>query len=354
MKRKIIGLVIALAALALILGACEILFLTTTPTGNVVDARTNTGIAEVVVTFTPVNVGEDAKQDAVNATSGTDGTFTGPELAEGLYDVTAAKDGYVFIPVRASVAGWSTSIPRILGVAVGAPDKDGEADPNAVSVFLIWERDATDVDAYLSYPATFNTSGVGKTLASIDDVYYDVSTDGARNKVYWDDKDGDTGTANTATQSKLFANLDVDDRNGFGPETMTMIGANTGLATGTPVAVNSSTPVVGGVLAAANYYYMGTAVYYMDAFSSNTSLDNQGVRVVITQGQNIKGIFTPPTNMPQTTASVFRTLLFYSEDFGAYYMVFVPDYRLSSDPGTDATGIKSLDANGAFVVSGSK
>lgn len=343
---------LALMAFAIIgISSCDFLLtLMASPTVTVVDARSGSAISGVTVTLTPIAVEEGYDSSAVTGSSSSTGVVTfASEVAYGTYTVSGTLSGYVFIPFEATVAGWNTNLGKMFGVSTSKGD-----DTNAISIFLTWST-AKDIDAYLTYPDTFvAASPTPRSYVP----YYDVSTSGeTRRIVYYGDKDGDGTTTDVTTG---FAYLDVDKNatnGGLGPETVTLSGVATGGSALTPVTpVVSTTDFIGGVLPDGTYVYMGDAVYYLDGYETSTAsqdMSDEDISVVITQGSNIKGIFSLPSNMPMKTGSLFRVSLFYSVVSGAidsYYFVFMPDLRLTAD----RDGIKSLGDNSMFVVSGKK
>ncbi|HRS66753.1 MAG TPA: hypothetical protein P5519_12800, partial [Spirochaetia bacterium] len=95
---------------------------------------------------------------------------------------------------------------------------------------------------------------------------------------------------------------------------------------------------------------------YLDAYTSGTTLEDQQLRVVITQGDRIAGIFNIPTNLSQKTISLFRVQIFYrvynSEWF--YKLVFMPDHRLVENNTTAIKSINGIPEDSVFVCSGRK
>ncbi len=356
MKKSLRILPLALLAIvALTIASCD-LFLTllASPTLTVVDARSGSGLDGVTVSLTPIAVQEGKVSKTITGTSGSNGVVTFlEEVAYGDYTVTGIKTGYVFVSFNATVAGWSTNLGKLFGISGTKGDQ-----ANAVSIFLTWNT-AKDIDAYLTYPTTFIAPQATPATPRTYSAYYDIASAGeTRRKVFWNDKDG-SGT--TADDTTAFAYLDVDKNainGGFGPETVTLLGDKTGYSSLSPLtAVTSSTAYIGSVLPPGNYVYMGDAVYYLDGYetgSTSHDMSDDGVRVVVTQGASVKGIFSIPTDIAMKTGSVLRISLFYSVVSGAldeYYFVFMPDSRILSD----RTGIKALDDTiQPVVVSGKK
>lgn len=336
MKRSLF-ILMALAIAVLMASGCELLV---SPTVTVVDARTGLGIGQATVTLTPIVVEDGKTQTPITGTSSSDGTvvFT-DSVRPGEYTVTGSLSGYVFIPFNITVAGWNANLGKLWGVATS---KGG--DSNAVSIFLTWNT-ANDIDAYFTYPNTIESSVTALSPWSANNAYQAIVA-GSRTIVNYSNKQDTT----------KFASLDVDktaDSGGLGPETITLLGSQTGSASGDTITVNSSTPFIGSAIPAGNYYWAGIGEYYLNAYTPSTSLENQQVRVVITQGDAIKGIFNLPTNMTQKTVSLFRVQILYTSNNSNYYLVFMPDLRLVDGTG-NIRSIAGIPEDSVFVCSGRK
>jgi len=340
-----IGAIALIAFAVLGMSACEgILTLMASPTITVVDARTGNGISNVVVTLTPVVVEEGQDSATVRGTSGSDGSVIFLDrVAYGTYSVTGTLSGYVFVPFETTIAGWSSALGRMYGVATA---KGG--DDSAISIFLTWADNSKDVDAHFTYPADFDSSTTAakvETWAGIDQAYYTLTDDGTRDHVYYAD-----AYKNTTDD---FAYLDVDDTNGEGPETITILGVNSALGSGTLTNVTSSTPYLGSILDAGDYYWMGAGEYYVDSWTTGSTLEGQSVQVVITQGSSIKGIFNIPSNMNCDTVSLFRVHYFDSADHSSYHFVFMPDVQeLPDNDTTTYRSIEDIPTDKTIIVSG--
>jgi len=325
------------------------------PTLYVYDARTGSGIANVVVTLTPIAVDEGTVQETVIAMSGSSGYVVFPEVEYGEYAVTAALSGYTFVPMDVTVGGWNQSLGKLYGVS----SNQTGIDADAVAIFLTWGDATKDIDAHLTYPSDFNALGATARLTWADNAYYPFD-EISRNHVSWVDKDGD-GIADDAnfdgvdedTMTSQFAMLDTDAMAGPGPETISLYGGRTGTAIGGLVAVDAGTQFIGSILPAGNYFWMGAAEYYLEAFTTNSSLDDQDVKVIITQGTDIKGVFSLPRHLDMACISLFRVQLFYTQDMTGFKMVFMPDMRLY-DNLLGYKGMTDFAMDSAFVVSGTR
>jgi len=310
------------------------------PSLQVVDARSGAGIDGVSVKLTPVDT--EVSQSSVTASSDSSGNVSFSDVSYGTYVVTGTKNGWAIVPFEATVGNWNDD----LGIMYGAAATKG-ADPDAVSIFLIW-GDSGDVDAHLTYPDVIDAGGAAYGTFSAANAYYPL--DEARTHV------GYFGSAIQYGTASDFAMIDVDDTNGTGPETVSLMGANAGSGTTTLTAVNAATPYVGGLLTAGNYYWMGAAEYYVDSYTSGTVLDDKDVKVIITQGEDIKGIFVVPVDMSIKTLSLLRVQIFYDQANTSTTLVFMPDVRLVQDA-TFGSGIKSLggaSVNTPFAVTCAK
>ncbi|HAP42554.1 MAG: hypothetical protein A2087_01295 [Spirochaetes bacterium GWD1_61_31] len=341
MKKSQKILMLAIAALMVFaVSSCDLLFgvldALQDPTVTVIDARTGLPISDAIITLTPLAVEEGKTQVAVTATTSSSGTATFDDVTYGSYTVTGELTGYVFIPFTATVAGWAVN----LGTMYAATTAKG-TDTNAISIFLTWN--SLDLDSWFTYPTTFDAANSAE-INFTEDGYYALAATG-RSKIYHANK-GSTDT---------FAMLDVDNTDGTGPETISVLGNQGPLADSGVGVIPTSTSFIMSALPAGNYYYMGAGEYYVNAYTAATSLDVQDVRVVITQGSSIKGIFNLPTNLTQETVSLFRVHYFNDATEANYYMVFVPDFRLVGTGGTDGqAAIRSLSNDDIFVISGQR
>jgi len=339
---------IALAAIAVV--GCDFLNDVATymaaPTVTVKDARTGTGVASAIVTLTPIVVQEGESMNPITATTSASGVAIFTEAPYGSYTVSASKSGYVFIPFQATIAGWNENLGDMFGA-----ETTKEGDDSAVSIFLTWQADGDegDMDAYFTYPNRFEESAPLPLSVwneeNATDNYYDYDL-GSRDKVNF-------VTANKNDINTDFASLDIDDLDGPGPETITLIGNNTGGVSGSPITVDPETPFLGGVLAAGTYYWLGAGDYYLDSYDS-TNLADKSIQVAITQGSSIMGLYTLPTNTTLDTIRLFRVHLFYE---GAnplnWHLVFMPVFRLV-DGTSSIRALSDIPTDSVLVVSGSK
>ena len=161
-------------------------------------------------------------------TTGADGAFTLTGLPSGLVPVTTSLDGYIPDSVDVTLA------PDRVTNQVFALSPSLQSGQQ-LRVVLTWGESPQDLDAHLWIPA-----GSGGTT----EVFY----------------------ANPgALSGPPFAALDVDDRNGRGPETVTI-----------------------GQLAT------GRCVYAVHNYSGETPIPSSGARVQVIQGSSVVQTFTPP------------------------------------------------------------
>lgn len=206
-----------------------------TVTGRVIDATTGQPV-RVPVTLTRIAstygaVGSASGVDSLAAFAGTHGTvqpgatFSQPTGATATLLARAA--GYVDALVYVASTGAPTAAQDIVLSPIGAAD--------VTRIVLTWGDTPRDLDSYVAGP----TAAGGRFV-----VYY-----------------GDPGSCT----SDPFVCLDVDDTNGFGPETITI---------GRP--------------------QNGTYRYVVRRFSSTGTIAASGARVSVYVGARLIRSFTPP------------------------------------------------------------
>lgn len=313
------------------------------PTGTVVDAKTGFGINGVTVKLHLLEADTGVVQaDVVSVTTSTGSFAFSEKIKPGKYEVTATSEGYVFIPVITDITGWSVTLPVVYGIQ---PLKQTD-----VSIFLTWNTTVQDVDAYLTYPTGFETtkSAINSTFAAFpvnETIYSDGSfpnSTGSRVSVFYNNKQ----------DYNSFGTLDVDITDGVGPETITIDGTKTGGVSGTAIVVNSLTPDnLGSGLSPGNYYWMGSADYYIKGPSENISnsgnANGANPVVYVTQGESVIGRYEVPKYVEINTLALFRIHLFYNSDNTLFYLVFYPYGYTSSPKGETLAGP-------LLVVSGNK
>jgi putative cell wall-binding protein len=132
---------------------------------------------------TPVAGAAVAVSDGSTTTSGPDGTFTVGDLEPGQYRVTAEAEGFQpSAPVAVTVQAAQTSPVDVLLSTV--------LQAGALRAVLTWDDNPSDLDSHLWLPASQPWH-----------IFY-----------------GDRGSLDACP----FANLDIDDVSGFGPETITI------------------------------------------------------------------------------------------------------------------------------------
>ncbi|RKX83041.1 MAG: hypothetical protein DRP57_08710, partial [Spirochaetes bacterium] len=267
MKKKIILILVLLGSIFLVLGGCNLIAkVLISVTGSVVDAKTGLGIEGATVTLT--YKGDDSShRTSYITTSGSGGSFTFSDADYGEYNLTAEKAGYIFVPRDVYVSGLAQSLGTVTGFVY-----DSSKDQYTISLILLWNKTFQDVDAYLTFPDGDKTS-----TAPVLNTPYDTASGpstgfmpatSGRETIYWDNKTSDNTIHDVypaETDTRYAVQLDVDDRTGSGPETISIRSfpfAET--------ATNSSTSggADTGLPAGTNYTWIGVMEYYADAFSS--------------------------------------------------------------------------------------
>jgi RHS repeat-associated protein len=148
--------------------------------GTVIDAVSGAGLGDVQLVLRPDDNGT-AGTAVATVRSDASGAFLFAGLAAGTYHIAAVHPGYI-----------DNSRTVVLGEGVDLADQDLVLSPllaaNEIRIVLTWNQSPADLEAHLTQP---------------NDV-------GCRYHCYYFNKTIPT------------ANLDLDDRNGFGPETITI------------------------------------------------------------------------------------------------------------------------------------
>jgi uncharacterized protein YfaP (DUF2135 family) len=198
-----------------------------TLSGTVRDATTNAVISGATVELRAGGFNTDGAPLATTMSSAT-GTYSFPSLTAGTYTVRAQTSGYSDGAVTATVAAATQDAPVLFLSPVGS---------NVAWRFVLsWGASPSDLDSHLTGPVP-----------------------GASNRfhVYFSNK-------GSATASP-FARLDVDETDGFGPETITI-----------------------------SQQFPGVYRYYVYQWSSAGSIPASNARVDVYQGNTLVRQFFPP------------------------------------------------------------
>lgn len=395
MKKRIalrIGM-LALAAFALVsFSSCEFLAelfrQLAQPYGDVVNAKTGEGVSGVTVTLTSKANSSTTFTTTTNSAGRFDWANETTSVDYGSYTLTASLSGYTFISKDVEVSGLAQSLGDILGFQ---PEDD-----KSIVFALLWNDSFADVDGYLTYPTTTPASEIMTTPydtpATISGFVPSTGTMGTnRQRIYWNRKttNGGSQTATkgtdvaydfdkdgNGTNETFRAEMDRDDTDGSGPETITVrtfpveiLEDNTA---GDKFAGGGST-LLDTRTAPDGWYWVGAMEYYVDAYSANSDLTrdsdppanladgSNGADVVlyVFQGSTILGEYRMPSETTITTGSVLRiNMLWRYDDDGdiattalderyTEFYQFVPDIRVVN--GT--AGIRSV-ADGTILVEG--
>jgi len=426
-KRILIGaIVIAAAALLIIgLGSCSLVVPTATPSGKVINGRSGDGLAGLTVQLSYVeqsSLDEDKnkeleKQNDKVLSQGEDGVFKAYTAEGGVFDwgynetetsvpygeylLTASdpNSGYIFIKQKVNI---NSAYPEFTIVGL-------EADPGSdnISLVLMWNDSFADVDGHLTIPASDQG---GSYLANFPASFDPYSASGvtvpngfapetsATSSYYANDYAGDrvrihhayvysTNSASTydsysndtvASFDTHFAKLDLDDRDGAGPETITISGNWFSFFDETTAAVNTTAidNYLPGFNHTTDYQWEGVLEYYVYAFASDpdgataeTSYLSQAdsgqsadAVLYVFQGDAMLGAYTVPTFTDLKAASLLRINCFWewNADDSNWYPFFyiVPDIKLSVYdiyPTTDNTfgsGFRGITDEGVIVTRG--
>jgi hypothetical protein len=330
-----------------------------TLTGTVIDSRTaaQTGVTAVALRLT-------LKSDATRyftATSGTGGTFTFT-ANPGLYTLTGAKDGYFIAPRDVIVTLSTTDVGSVQGFSLKGADYGG------LSFIAVWNGAVDDVDIHMTFPVSPTGSSTWIT-SDTDPLYLRPilgAAAGRQSMNYSKILTPYTRTIGLATYNAVY--MDVDDRTGYGPETMNLVMIpNTASVVGGANAASSDTGfgptfqnTSGATPAPQNLAYYGSSMVYLNAYTTNSSLSNGTlgaeakvyvIQTTVIQGQtftteptntqveaNLLGIYSVPLNTTVKAASVCRVNMFVGTGDGVEYFQIVPEMDLIAGGSTAFRG----------------
>ncbi len=412
-KRIIIGAIAVLAAVGLIFvfSGCDV-FATvmsgeSQPYGLVINAKSGGGVEQAKVILTPIaeqppadateeqtdQYEKDKKEmeekkaenpEAFYAFTISDGKFDWyseeKTVPMGEYRLTISASGYISIPKVVSI----NAVYPDLGEIPVLPYNE-TTDRYNLSFVLMWNDSFADVDGYLTFPddvytltepTTYDPYWEDYTLTGFSpntDIGGDGNDPGTgepREAIYWGNATTATGdqysSTNGITYSSTFeidtnadgtldswyTSLDVDDRNGAGPETITMRSLPIPYVTPGDYSVDYASGTNHKYLNDSyEYDFIGTMEYYVNAYSSATAdattpqIEADSYLSQVTEGYSadavlyvfcgadLIGIYTIPTYTEIKTASVVRIDAFLSEEGGEYYeeMLIYPDIRLADE-----------------------
>lgn len=424
-KRIIIGAFAVLAAIGLVFAfsGCD-LFATVVsgesqPYGVVLNAKTGAPVEAAKVTLTPVATevpvgaseeqveqAEKAQEDLAEQQAESPESFYAITVSTGEFDwyseektvpmgeyrLTVEVDGYISIPKTVQVNAVYPNFGEIPVLPYNA-----DTDSGNVSFVLMWSDSFADVDGHLTYPDSLNAGTDPTTYSPYDNNgdtttgFYPTtqstaaegSTDYARNRIFWGDATSASGDSYSGgityattydfdynldgTNDTWSVSLDVDDRDGAGPETITVrnipgLNSDWTYAGWVQDYAGDADPDFSGV-ASEGYDYVGVMEYYVRAYNYATGdvaadiedsylsevSDGQSADAVlyVFLGDQIMGAYTIPTYTQIKNASVVRINTFLVDTGLSYYIpeyIIYPDIRVA-DYATEFRGLNDIPVN---------
>ncbi len=322
--------------------------------GQVVDARSTEAIPEgvsgVSITLTAVAQNEKGATPTYTGTTDANGKFFIADIESGTYDLVASKDGWFIPPQTVNVSGLASGIEPIPAFEL-AP-----ADAYGLSFILTWNESVDDLDIYLTFPTT-DTWPDG----SLATPYDDFGTNGG--KVFWNDKE-----YYSTSLGYNVVYMDRDDRDGVGPETLTLVQiphqtpTSAGFDTSSVNSINDANGLYAafGPDAPSTLSWMGAAALYLDAYTTgsylssgegsdssdavvyaiqtlpkdpaNFNISNTGAYASTDMEASLLGVYRLPDYTQMKSASVLRVNMFRDStaDVGEWFQI-VPDIRVIPD-----------------------
>ena len=369
--RVLVGSLLALAALGMV--GCEFLLEEVFPeysiSGSVINARAASDATDNKVQSPTVVIRDSAGTSVGSVTAGTDGSFTFTDLPPGTYTISATKDDtWAFIPQQVVLLSEAVTGVQVLGFQ--------SDDEYSISLFVVWES-TVDIDAYLAFPSAYQGTATPPILnnpymtAPSNNGYTATYVSGGteiassnRFVVGYSGSGGFGDAEQSTTTMAVYGESSSDpivkrDREvtsgANSPETITLRGVPFDYYSGgniMPTAYQTTGGTSSG-LDTGNYAWLGTADYYIDAFSTAVlATEGQAAAtnaiVYVTQGNEVKGRFPIGDFMDLDTLSVLRINMFVMDDASKTEVFqIVPNLRVVK-PGF---GINSAD-NQTIVLYG--
>ena len=169
------------------------------------------------------------------------------ELPAGNYTLVACKDAFTSVSMNIAIQGGRTTAQNIALSPVMSDD--------VLRVVLVWGEHPRDIDSHLCGP--HSSDDYYHVYYVEKDAYdYRAEKDLSTLQLVWTDKRG------------LVCNLDIDDTESYGPETVTFV-------------VNYDEP----------YYY------FVHKYAGNGSLSSSEAKVMLYQGNNLIATYSVPESL---------------------------------------------------------
>jgi hypothetical protein len=328
------------------------------PWGTVIDAKTGLGIsgAEVSLASTEIST------LVFIVTAGAGGSFDYADVDDaekpdyGEYILTASMDGYVFAERHVSVSGIDQDLGQIIGFAY-----DADLDSGTLTIATVWDDGFDDVDVHITYPDGWRGQYdfIHPYSESLSYDGFEPHTSG-RETVYWKEKGSrcDLDDVGFTGDYRACVELDVDDRNGAGPETLSIRAI--------PFDWYSRNPVFdidgGGATQLPigySYAWIGVMQLYVHGFSD--ALQDEGeylgaeVEIYVFSDDQFEGLYLLPRYTNINAASVLRINLFARDDNVDFYQI-TPDLRVLNQysPDDDIPAFKGIPRSDILNVAGGK
>jgi len=367
MQKTISRIVIAGLVLSafLLASSCEVfVYYTYSISGEVINARVDPDAATSKVETPTVTLTNSAGDTVATTTASSTGAFSFGGLRADTYTISATKTGnWAFIDQTVVLGSEAVTDVQILGFQ--SPDE------YSIAIFVVWEDD-TDIDAYLSFPDSYDGGGAAPVLGNpyqiIGSTSYQAYTptwsnsgtelvSNGRDVVGWSGSGGFGDAEQSTTTMALFEEgsdptviREREVENGaLGPETILLRiipfeyagsdGSN--LTDPLPNATTSGEGDTG--LDAGDYTWVGSAEYFLDSFTGQLATQGQASTtnaiVYVTQGSEVMGEYPIGDFTDLNQVSVLRINMFV-DDNGTEVFQIAPDFRVV-DPGV---GISSTDS----------
>lgn len=360
-RLSILAVIVGIAGLLTLgLSSCAIQSVVTA-TGYILDTSTGGGISGATVTLDNSGTGTSY---SVSPTA-SDGSYSIPLVAPGLYKVTVSVSGYYFPPMQVTLQKGQTTVPTIPGV----PLTTANISAGTIYFVLTWQNGNAPLELQMTYPASDLSDNAD---TAFDNPYYDIATN-------WSSGFGvepSVAAGNRAITNSTYST--GSNSGGTGYHTITMGATN---SSGGPMTINMpsfpfpytnspSYPILAtaqngltafGLASTTGFEWYGVGELYISSSSSTypvsssdgTSGADPTVYVVqATASGTLLGTFTLPNYTTISATSIIRVDFFRDNSDPTYYdFLIVPDTQIvPGGAGTSGANLRSATSAPSVIA----
>ena len=237
--------------------------------GMVVDSRSTTasatGVSGVSVTLTAIAVNDEGTIPSYTGSTDSTGAFTISDMEPGTYSFVGDLDGWFIPPQTVTISGLAVDLDPIPAFQLDPNDAYG------LSFILAWNDNVDDLDIHMNFPTAWSDGSMTTP--------YDNISGFNDEEIYWSNKTHSVDFGSEGLQEVAYQ--DRDDRDGFGPETVTLVRIphnDTVSGESSFTSTDDTNGLYAAFGAAASAYtpfkWMGATVLFVNAYTSDTYISS--------------------------------------------------------------------------------